>query len=68
MSADRTGRSYMAQHRRITPWLRATGGQVAACSCGWRSQPCANGEFANQAWERHAATASESGAEQDRTP
>ena len=46
----------MAAHERKTPWSQSSGTTVvAACSCGWQSPPCANGEFANQAWERHVA-------------
>ena len=29
----------------------------AHCSCGWRSEPVINGEFAYQRWERHRAVA-----------
>lgn len=25
------------------------------CSCGWRSEPVINGEFAHQQWEQHLA-------------
>lgn len=45
----------MAAHERKTPWPRTADNKiVAVCSCGWQSPPCANGEFANQAWENHA--------------
>jgi hypothetical protein len=46
------------RHERVLPWPGGSGpSAVAACTCGWRSVPCANGEFANQAWERHALEA-----------
>jgi|GEM_PF-4426261 hypothetical protein len=50
------------RHERVLPWPRGSGSSaVAACTCGWRSAPRANGEFANQAWERHALEACERG-------
>jgi hypothetical protein len=66
MTTDCTGQSGEAGHRPIPPWLRAEGGQlIAGCCCGWRSLPCLNGEFANQAWECHAASAIEPQAKAD---
>jgi hypothetical protein len=51
----------MGAHERQVPWPQSGAGSViAACSCGWESAPCANGEFANQAWERHAEAQSSS--------
>jgi hypothetical protein len=56
----------MVTHERVVPWPRSGAGSVVAtCSCGWKSAPCANGEFANQAWERHAAEAQASPGEDE---
>jgi hypothetical protein len=55
-----------ANHRRILP--SPTGPKLtttAGCTCGWRSKPCTNAEFANQAWERHKAEVSATNAEHD---
>jgi len=52
----------MVNHARTVPWPRGPDGSlIARCTCGWQSNPCANGEFANQAWERHVAITTEAG-------
>ena len=44
------------QSHQMQPIVRSRDGSglIARCSCGWQSPPRSNGEFAHQAWERHA--------------
>src|SRR3546814_2964553 len=44
------------QSHQMQPIVRSPDGSglIARCSCGWQSPPRSNGEFAHQAWERHA--------------
>ena len=43
------------QSHQMQPTVRSPGsGLIACCTCGWQSPPRSNGEFAHQAWERHA--------------
>src|SRR5581483_2268885 len=59
-------RPRMVNHAPTVPWPRGPDRSlIARCTCGWQSKPCANGEFANQAWERHAAATTEAGEPDD---
>src|SRR3546814_7611916 len=44
------------QSHQMQPIVRSPDGSglIDRCSCGWQSPPRSNGEFAHQAWERHA--------------